>query len=139
VVTKINQKLEECVLTVGTNFNEIKFNSLYQFAGRLGCHQRPDRSFFIKGIQFPLCARCTGVFIGQITAILFFIFGYKPDLTLCIISSSIMFLDWFLQYKFNIESTNLRRLFTGFLGGIGLTGIYYLIAITLYIYICVIS
>lgn len=25
-----------------------------------GCHRRPERSFFYKGRQFPICARCTG-------------------------------------------------------------------------------
>ncbi|MGG7175281.1 DUF2085 domain-containing protein [Clostridium neonatale] len=25
-----------------------------------GCHQLPDRSFFIRSYQFPICARCTG-------------------------------------------------------------------------------
>ena len=29
-----------------------------------GCHQMPERSFFYKGKQFPVCARCTGVIIG---------------------------------------------------------------------------
>lgn len=30
-----------------------------------GCHQLAERSFFYKGYQFPVCARCTGVTIGQ--------------------------------------------------------------------------
>ena len=28
------------------------------------CHQIPDRSFHIAGRQLPLCARCTGTYIG---------------------------------------------------------------------------
>ncbi|RGF93239.1 DUF2085 domain-containing protein [Ruminococcus sp. AM54-1NS] len=34
-----------------------------------GCHQRPDRSFFFHGWQFPVCARCTGVLAGQLVGI----------------------------------------------------------------------
>jgi uncharacterized membrane protein len=30
------------------------------------CHQIPERSFFIAGRQLPLCARCTGTFLGAL-------------------------------------------------------------------------
>jgi len=36
-------------------------------ADRVGyaiCHQIPERSFFLNGRQLPLCARCTGTFLG---------------------------------------------------------------------------
>src|SRR4051812_25109372 len=32
--------------------------------GGLVCHQRPDRSFFLQGVQLPVCARCTGIYGG---------------------------------------------------------------------------
>ena len=32
--------------------------------GGVVCHQRPDRSFFIDGHQFPVCARCTGLYLS---------------------------------------------------------------------------
>jgi uncharacterized membrane protein len=28
------------------------------------CHQNPERSFFIAGHQFAVCARCTGIYAG---------------------------------------------------------------------------
>jgi uncharacterized membrane protein len=28
------------------------------------CHQRPERSFFWAGHQFPVCARCTGLYLS---------------------------------------------------------------------------
>ena len=33
-------------------------------AGGLICHQRPERSFFFDGFQFPVCARCTGLYVS---------------------------------------------------------------------------
>lgn len=33
-------------------------------AGHFLCHQRPDRSFFVHGRQMPVCARCTGLYVG---------------------------------------------------------------------------
>jgi uncharacterized membrane protein len=32
--------------------------------GRLICHQRPERSFHLFGVQLPVCARCTGIYAG---------------------------------------------------------------------------
>ncbi len=34
------------------------------------CHQLPDRSFFIEGAQLPLCARCTGIYLGFLIGML---------------------------------------------------------------------
>ncbi|MGH8637923.1 MAG: DUF2085 domain-containing protein [Burkholderiales bacterium] len=33
-------------------------------AGALVCHQRPDRSFHASGTRFPVCARCTGLYLS---------------------------------------------------------------------------
>ena len=32
--------------------------------GHLVCHQRPDRSFFTCGQQWPVCGRCAGLYMG---------------------------------------------------------------------------
>ena len=32
-------------------------------AGRV-CHQRPERSFHVAGVQLPVCARCTGLYVS---------------------------------------------------------------------------
>jgi len=36
---------------------------LYQAAGRI-CHQQPERSFHIGGLQLVVCARCLGLYLG---------------------------------------------------------------------------
>ena len=83
-----------------------------------GCHQMPERSFFYKSYQYPLCARCTGILAGYFvgTAILFF---YCLPVLLCFLAAYIMFLDWFIQYKDIRVSTNRRRFITGLICGIG--------------------
>jgi uncharacterized membrane protein len=32
------------------------------------CHQRPERSFFVAGAPLPVCARCTGLYLGAALA-----------------------------------------------------------------------
>lgn len=93
-----------------------------KLAGRLGCHQRADRSFFYKGHQFPLCARCTGVAIGQIMAI-GMRFIVTPNLYLCFAFCLVLLIDWSIQYFRIRESTNPRRFVTGILCGYGMLSI----------------
>lgn len=88
------------------------------------CHQRSDRSFFIKGKKFPICARCTGILIGYIVGIILAIIThcqYYAYFTLLLIP---MIFDGGIQQIFSVESTNIRRLITGIAGGIGIIYIF---------------
>lgn len=98
------------------------YHSLMRFGHKTGCHQRPDRSFFYHGHQFPVCARCTGVFIGYMITVPIYI-KFHFSYIACICACSVMFVDWFIQYVEIKESTNLRRLITGFFGGFGVFGL----------------
>jgi len=37
------------------------------------CHQRPDRSFYLWAMQMPVCARCTGIYLGSAIAALSYV------------------------------------------------------------------
>jgi len=85
-----------------------------------GCHQRPDRSFFFHGKQFPLCARCTGVLTGYFAGIAVAIItkcAHYPHYLFCLLP---MLVDGGVQRVWHIESNNIRRLITGLFGGIGI-------------------
>jgi uncharacterized membrane protein len=88
------------------------------------CHRKPERSFFIRGHQFPVCARCTGFYTGLIIYLVFSRFyghGYGPDMLL--MSMILMMpaaVDGLTQYFGPRESTNTLRFITGFIGGVGL-------------------
>lgn len=95
---------------------------------RSGCHQLPERSFFWKGKQFPVCARCTGIVIGELIAVVVLFCKRIPSILFSASLIVIMGIDWAIQ-KFQIrKSTNIRRLLTGICGGIGVVVIYYHIA-----------
>ena len=84
----------------------------------IGCHQMPERSFFLGGYQFPVCARCTGVIIAT-TAAVFLYWFYPLPVNVSLVCCGIMFLDWLIQRVGISSSTNARRLFTGLIGGYG--------------------
>jgi uncharacterized membrane protein len=37
--------------------------AVYRLASGV-CHQRPERSFAIRGVQLPVCARCAGLYVS---------------------------------------------------------------------------
>lgn len=101
------------------------------------CHRMPERSFFIKGHQFPVCARCTGFYISLMLYFIyvyFFFVHYNPVLlTFAILLLIPMMLDGLTQLFKYRESNNVLRLITGLMGGIGLGIIFK--AIKWYIYL----
>ena len=84
-----------------------------------GCHQLPERSFFICGYQFPVCARCAGIIIGYIISIIYSIFFKKINLTFAILLLFPMSFDGLLQLFTRYLSNNIKRCLTGFLAGFG--------------------
>lgn len=92
--------------------------------GKYICHQKPERSFFIKGHQFPVCARCTGFYAGlAVYLIINHFYKHSYDLNMLLISMALMVpvaIDGVTQYFGPRESTNTLRFITGFIGGIGL-------------------
>lgn len=88
-----------------------------------GCHQMPERSFFLGNYQFPLCARCTGIALGHIAAIAaapFYTFKYAVSLFMLP-----MAFDGTVQYFTAYRSNNLKRVITGFLYGFAFTSVVF--------------
>lgn len=99
------------------------YTALFALGSLSGCHQLPERSFFIKGKQFPVCARCTGAFIGYVLGGLMYAAIQLP-IWLAVLFCTIMFIDWLLQRIDVLQSNNMRRLITGILCGGGLVQLY---------------
>ena len=96
------------------------------------CHQIPSHSFSVGANQFPVCARCTGLYIGSFISIVYaFLSGKKKSIPKkkFIVFLAVLFLLWagdglnslisdFLNKPFLYQSSNLSRLITGY--GMGL-------------------
>ena len=122
---KLRQLHTGCVEIVAQDLNnkvdrKTKIWVLIMRIGELsGCHQMYERSFTFRGYQFPVCARCTGIFIGYIVAIFLCVMQVKMSLTTAGLLILIMAADGFLQLFKIKKSTNTRRLITGILAGVG--------------------
>lgn len=98
------------------------------------CHQLPERSFFIRGYQFPLCARCTGIVLGFLIAPIITIF-WKGNLWLSLALVAIMVADGLIQLKTKYRSTNPRRLLTGLGAGYAFFNLLFLIIWNIVLYV----
>lgn len=45
--------------------------ALAHWFGSAVCHQWPTHSYFIAGVELPLCARCTGMYLGGLASMLY--------------------------------------------------------------------
>lgn len=87
------------------------------------CHQLPDRSFFLAGRPFAVCARCTGIYVGF--GLLLLLYPLICPLTSTVLpSTKWLFLaatpltiDFSLTFLGIWENTHSSRLLTGILLG----------------------
>ncbi len=80
------------------------------------CHQISSRSFFWKGRQFHICARCTGIFVGVLFSPSMLIF-WKYSIYIFPLSFIVLSIDGVTQLFKLRESNNLLRFITGFFFG----------------------
>ena len=87
------------------------------------CHQLPERSFFIAGRPFAVCARCTGVYGGFALLLLLYPLirplssTYLPPPKWLFLAAVPITVDFGLTFLGIWENTHTTRLLTGMLLG----------------------
>lgn len=104
------------------------------------CHQIPERSFHIAGHQLPLCARCTGIYMGALTGFVLMTLWRRRAASLpparialiLVIFIGMMgidginsYLTFFPNMPHLYEPQNWLRLTTGTLHGVALSALVY--------------
>ncbi|HXM34857.1 MAG TPA: DUF2085 domain-containing protein [Pyrinomonadaceae bacterium] len=93
------------------------------------CHQIPDRSFFLAGHQFAVCARCTGLYAGFTVATLCYPMCRSlrrtdtPTRKWLFIAAAPLAIDFSLGFFDIWANTHLSRFLTGFL--LGAVAVFY--------------
>lgn len=95
------------------------------------CNRKSDRAPHFFGFCFIFCYRCSGVLLGILLGYIIhqFNISLEPNLGLFLFGGLLMtflVVDGTMQYFKDIESTNMRRLVSGLMAGLG-------------IYICVLN
>ena len=87
------------------------------------CHQLPERSFFIAGHQFAVCARCTGIYAGFTAATVLYPLVRSlrnteaPPRKWLFIAATPLAIDFVVGYLGIWENTHSSRFATGALLG----------------------
>jgi uncharacterized membrane protein len=93
------------------------------------CHQMPERSYFVDGHQFAVCARCTGVYGGFTLMLLLYPLvsslenAVTPPRSWLILSTVPLVVDVSVNFFGVWQNTHTSRLLTGAL--IGSVAVFY--------------
>lgn len=96
--------------------------AIYHGFGTL-CHQLPERSYFIEGHKFAVCARCTGIYFGFAFTLLLYPLVRSlrntatPPRSVLILATLPLAIDFSLTFFGIWENTHTSRLLTGALLG----------------------
>jgi uncharacterized membrane protein len=82
------------------------------------CHRRCERSFFVRGRQFGVCARCTGLLIGLVLSPLAVPLGAGILVPAAGAAMVLLAIDGGSQLAGWRVSTNRLRLLTGLAAGL---------------------
>ncbi|HEX2835592.1 MAG TPA: DUF2085 domain-containing protein [Thermoanaerobaculia bacterium] len=104
----------------------------WRLAFRMMCHGLPRRCLELFDVPMPICARCTGIYLGMLVGIAFFIvlpwLRERVMRKVAIAAIAPLAIDGLTQLTGLRESTNALRMATGLIAGLAF-GLWVLSAI----------
>ncbi len=103
--------------------------TIYQVFSHL-CHQLPERSFFIEGHPFAVCARCTGIYAGFAAAAVLYPLARSlantqaPARKWLFIAAVPLAIDFAIEFSGLGHNTHSSRLVTGAI--LGAMSVFYI-------------
>ena len=90
--------------------------AVVQIVGSRVCHQRPERSFHTAAVKWPVCARCSGLYLGAAVGACF---GFalrvrrwvrgREVIALLGVASLPTVTSWIAEWAFRAPVTNVAR------------------------------
>jgi uncharacterized membrane protein len=115
-------------LTLATGHSDFAA-TIYQTFSHL-CHQLPERSFFIAGHPFAVCARCTGIYAGFAAAVTLYPLARSlrcietPARKWLFIAAAPLAIDFAIEFSGIWHNTHYSRLVTGAI--LGAVAVFYI-------------
>jgi uncharacterized membrane protein len=103
--------------------------TIYQTFSHL-CHQLPERSFFLEGHPFAVCARCTGIYAGFAGAAVVYPLARSlrrietPPRKWLFLAAAPLAIDFAIEFSGISHNTHSSRLVTGAL--LGAVAVFYI-------------
>jgi uncharacterized membrane protein len=96
--------------------------------GALVCHQQTPRSFQLWSVQLPVCARCTGIYVGcAMAALATFLLPRRPELVrprlLLLVAAAPTALTLACEWIAGLPLSNVVRALAGAPIGVGVAAI----------------
>jgi uncharacterized membrane protein len=90
------------------------WTTVVYWAAGFVCHQRPDRSFFSYGVQWPVCGRCAGLYLAApFGAVAAFALRRRVRLeraaTWLAVAAAPTLASWFAEHLAGVPQINLTR------------------------------
>lgn len=79
------------------------------------CHQRPERSFSSCGRQWPVCGRCSGLYLGAAAGTVLVAFGVRRRLTVSrwrqafLLAAAPTLLSWTVEASSGLDPGTVAR------------------------------
>lgn len=112
--------LQAATLAATIHGSDGALTAMVQIVGSRVCHQRPERSFHTSGVQWPVCARCSGLYIGAAVGVWLgfaarmrrWVNGREIAIVL-VVASLPTSVTWIAEWAFGVPVTNVARALAG--------------------------
>jgi uncharacterized membrane protein len=89
----------------------VAWTEVVRLVGARICHQRPERSFHAAGVQWPVCARCSGLYLGAAAGawlglLVRFAAGRNRARAVLAVAGVITVVTWLAEWVFGAPVTN---------------------------------
>jgi uncharacterized membrane protein len=108
--------LQAATIAATIQRSDTALTAVVQIVASRVCHQRPERSFHTAGVRWPVCARCSGLYVGAALGAWFGFaarvrrwVGDREIVTVLVVASLPTAVTWIAEWALGVPVTNGAR------------------------------